>query len=109
MWRHFAKGLAVGLAVFSLSGCASLNYTFSESGPDWLTRIDLSNKVYVGARADIDLMVGAFDSDRRRHMHGGGELLVIGLPFFLLDLPLSLVMDTVFLPYTIPKTRSTSK
>jgi uncharacterized protein YceK len=40
------------------------------------------NKIYVGARVDLD----AFG-------HGG-----------FLDLPFSLVLDTIFLPYTIPKT-----
>ncbi len=40
------------------------------------------NKIYVGVRVDAD----AFG-------HGG-----------FLDLPFSLVLDTIFLPYTIPRT-----
>lgn len=40
------------------------------------------NKIYIGVRVDID----AFG-------HGG-----------FLDLPFSLVLDTILLPYTIPKT-----
>lgn len=58
-----------------LAGCGTLANSFEE---------EPKNKIYVGVRADLNEWTLA---------HGG-----------FLDLPFSLVLDTLLLPYTIPKT-----
>ena len=63
------------LALPLLAGCGTLANTFEE---------ETRNKVYAGVRADFGEWTFA---------HGG-----------FLDLPFSFVLDTVLLPYTIPKT-----
>lgn len=47
------------------------------------------NKVYIGTRIDTEFITS------------GGHNLA-GAPLNLVDLPFSVVVDTVFLPYTIP-------
>jgi len=59
----------------ALSGCGTLANTFEE---------EPRNKVYAGVRADLTEWT---------LLHGG-----------VLDLPFSFVLDTILLPYTIPKT-----
>lgn len=63
------------VVALSLSGCATLANTFED---------EPKNKVYVGVRQDFTGWTFA---------HGG-----------LIDWPFSLVLDTILLPYTIPKT-----
>lgn len=66
--------LALAL-VLALSGCGTLANTFEE---------EPKNKIYVGVRQDFTGWTFA---------HGG-----------FVDWPFSLVLDTILLPYTIPKT-----
>ena len=63
----------------ALSGCGTLANTFEE---------EPRNKVYAGVRADLTEWT---------LLHGG-----------VLDLPFSFVLDTILLPYTIPKTIANS-
>src|SRR5947209_6587737 len=68
--------------VVVLGGCMSLGGTFLEE--------DECNKVYIGTRLDMICVTS-----------GGHN--VASAPFcLLLDLPFTLVADTVLLPYTIP-------
>ena len=68
--------------VVVLGGCMSLGGTFLEE--------DECNKVYIGTRLDMICVTS-----------GGHN--VASAPFcLLLDLPFSLVADTVLLPFTIP-------
>ena len=66
--------LAVLLAL-ALSGCATLGITFTD---------EPKNKIYIGVRQDFTGWTFA---------HGG-----------FVDWPFSLVLDTILLPYTIPRT-----
>lgn len=75
--RTVAKRLAcLLLACVALSGCMSIA-TLSDDG------------IYRGVRGDIDQMLSAQDETR------GIEI------FCLLDLPLSLALDTVLLPFQL--------
>ena len=65
---------------FFSSGCMSIAQTMT----------DENNKIFIGTRTDIEAIT-YLGSDEP----GWG---IIGL----VDLPFSLVMDTIFLPYTIP-------
>ena len=67
--------LPAALALLLLAGCGTLANTFEE---------EPKNKIYVGVRQDFTGWTFA---------HGG-----------FLDWPYSLVLDTILLPYTIPKT-----
>lgn len=87
------------LAVLSIniSGCASIANTtpLAESMCGSVSTVGGSscqktrNKIYIGARKDAEAI-----SDTNG--------LGIALP--MIDLPLSAVLDTIFLPYTIPYT-----
>jgi uncharacterized protein YceK len=63
-----------------LSGCVSLAETFHE---------DDQSKVYIGTRTDAKLVAASLRSRFSEFL------------FHLIDLPLSFVMDTVLLPYTV--------
>lgn len=78
------------LPIALLSGCASMLGTFAQSGPD---------KVFIGTRTDAQLIAkGCPDASP----------CLLPRPIAALDLPLSAVMDTLFLVYTVPYTASRS-
>ena len=74
------RKLAALIAVLGLNGCMALGGTFLEK---------TCYKVYIGTRLDASCITS-----------GGHN--VANAPFCLIDLPFSFVLDTVFLPYTIP-------
>jgi len=73
--------------LFSCSGCLSINGIMN----------DEEKMIYIGVRTDAEA-ISYFGKDE-----SGWGLLG------LIDLPLSLVMDTVLLPYTIPHDLSDTK
>jgi uncharacterized protein YceK len=80
----------------------SIGNTF-QTKEQYLGDADLRKKVYVGTRADAAFLALPFtESD---FWGEGVYLYFFALPFFAADLPLSLVMDTVFLPYTVQHDR----
>ena len=74
------RKLASLIAVLGLSGCMALGGTFLE---------EQCNKVYIGTSLDLSCITS-----------GGHN--IANAPFCLIDLPFSFVLDTIFLPYTIP-------
>ncbi len=68
------------LAVLGLNGCMALGGTFFE---------EECNKVYIGTRIDASCITS-----------GGHN--IVNAPICLVDLPFSMALDTLFLPYTIP-------
>jgi len=72
-----------------LPGCASLIGTFAADSQ--------VNKIYIGARTDAQLVVqGCPDASP----------CLLPRPFAALDLPLSLITDTLLLVYTVPSSPS---
>ena len=76
--------LAVLLPTVALSGCAALVGTFAESGP---------NKVFIGTRTDAQSIA---------HGCPNASPCMLPRPVAIVDLPLSLVVDSLFLVYTVP-------
>lgn len=76
------KRLLIGLTLLlaPLSGCCTLGQSAQREGP----------AVFGGVRLDAKLLA----------LTGGKEPTMIGL--VLLDLPLSLTLDTLLLPFSIP-------
>ena len=68
------------IALLSLGGCMALGGTFLD---------EQCNKVYIGTSIDLSCITS-----------GGHN--IASAPLCLVDLPFSIVLDTVFLPYTIP-------
>ena len=68
------------LLLLACGGCMSIVQTIEHD----------KKEVYIGTRTDIEAM-GYFGTDE-------GAWAILGL----IDLPFSLVMDTIFLPYTVP-------
>lgn len=71
-----------------LTGCATVK-TLNEA------------KIYSGIRADVtyhDDCVNPVKSDNGHLYYRSGEFCIIGLPFVYLDMPFSLVGDTIMLP-----------
>ena len=62
--------------------------------------------IYSGVREDYK-MLGEFGGDDGFFPQVGRIILFLPINlFFLIDLPLSMIADTVMLPYTIPKSSS---
>ena len=80
------------LAALTCTGCGTtVNFATRE------------NKVYGGVRNDLDVIEGLFEGTPDPNMHLGGvevlfALAVVSLP--ALDLPFSLLADTLTLPIT---------
>lgn len=89
--RHRA---AVALLVATLPGCmtAISQKAYFEESADWLC--DPSTVIYGGTRAHARMIGGGIEHDALF----GDWLLPL---FVLVDLPLSLVADTVLLPITV--------
>lgn len=77
------------VATLLLSACSTMSETFADRphcGP---------SLVYCGTRFDIFIVAAAFSRNTNIYTALG--------PFAAIDLPFSLVADTVLLPYTISK------
>jgi uncharacterized protein YceK len=85
----FSIKLAISVSCLFISGCMSLGGTFAD---------ERCNKIYVGTSINIDYLVNNSSG------HG-----ITNVPFIILDFPFSLVMDTLLLPYTIPKSMVCTK
>ncbi len=79
---------SVLLLLLVLPGCTSLTATFLADDSDIYP--------YCGSYGDVQIMDEALDGEF------GGPRGVLAFTYGLIDLPLSLAMDTVLLPYTIP-------
>lgn len=83
--NHRMKFFLAFLAVVTLTGCSTLSETFDDHprcGPH----------PYCGSASDIELIKAATDED-------AGILRAL-VPLAVIDLPFSIVADTLFLPYT---------
>ena len=98
------KSYLLFLMLFSLlSGCASVHQTFISEKNTTNISLGYENKVYAGTRKDGQVIVLCFTS---------GPWAIIFCPvalFATVDLPFSFVGDTLFLPYTIPKSASNKR
>jgi uncharacterized protein YceK len=91
--RSFQAALVAAFG-FSLSGCGTI-MNFMEAGTPGLPESAGQKSIYGGVVIDIDLI-----SSSEWFFEKVKALFLAGL----IDLPLSLVMDTVTLPITIPMT-----
>lgn len=90
MSKLLTKSLCVVVAA-GISGCASIAATFTERGDEAIS----GSKVYAGTRTDLFLIEAA-------GIHSASKTDTFLLRFAcVIDLPLSLVADTLFLPYTL--------
>ncbi|MFA6008769.1 MAG: YceK/YidQ family lipoprotein [Desulfobacteraceae bacterium] len=78
-----ARIVALILVIVFLNGCASVIATFCTEDPD-----RLENKIYSGVRIDATIIEKGGEC-------GGGARFIC-----YIDVPFSLVLDTIFLPYT---------
>jgi uncharacterized protein YceK len=79
------RPLVTALLLASLSGCATLNETFDDNarcGP----------RPYCGAATDVEYLQMLTD--------GKAGVLAAFIPLVVIDLPLSVIGDTLVLPYT---------
>ncbi len=93
--RSFGVALVAALGI-SLSGCGTV-MNFMEAGSSGLPESAGHKSIYGGVVIDVDLISLA---------DGFAETVTAVFLAGLIDLPLSLVMDTVTLPITIPMTLS---
>jgi uncharacterized protein YceK len=93
--RSFGVALVAVLG-FSLSGCGTA-MNFMEAGSRGLPESAGHKSIYGGVTIDVDLISSS---------EGFAETVTALFLAGLIDLPLSLVMDTVTLPVTIPMTLS---
>lgn len=77
-----------------ISGCASIHQTFisKEYENEAVGPYGIRNKVYAGIKSDADAVVGCC------YM-----LACICAPIAIIDMPFSIVADTLFLPYTVTR------
>ena len=82
--------LVVSSLLIVLSGCQSIRETFDADAHKWGLAGHFKNKIYVGVRSDFQVMAHPYYLSH----------------FFssVIDLPFSVISDTVLLPYTIPVT-----
>lgn len=100
--------LAVCITVFILfllNGCAAATFTFTRDDLSY-EHLDHSRRTYIGTRVDAALLSLPFRKETYEgNVSGAGSgfiYLIFLYPFILVDLPLSVLLDTLFLPYTIP-------
>ena len=93
--RSFRVALVAALA-FPLSGCGTV-MNFMEAGSTGLPESAGHKSIYGGVAIDVDLIATS---------EGFSETVTAVFLAGLIDLPLSLVMDTVTLLVTIPMTLS---
>lgn len=91
--RRAAPSLLLACAVLVLAGCGTLSDTFGDDrrrdNGEHLSRVRGGRmRIYGGIRFDLEILSEA----------KAGWMLAI----YVIDLPISLAMDTLFLPFTIP-------
>ena len=79
------RGVAMVLAVATLSGCSTMAETFDD-------RPRCGIHPYCGATTDLEVISALGEDDP--------GIFVVLAPLAIIDLPFSLVADTLFLPYT---------
>jgi uncharacterized protein YceK len=86
------------LSALLMVGCASLSVTFN---PDPKFGQD-KNPIYAGTRFDAMAIAAPFDGPSSSDPRSWPDpIFWVFYPLFIVDLPLSMVMDTLLLPYTI--------
>lgn len=86
---NFIKLSILFTVCISIFGCASIEYTFNK--PEY-------DMVYVGTRKEAEFIAGTVGSLVANEPGNWGVLI---LPVALFDFPMSIVADTLLLPYTI--------
>lgn len=89
------------LCALLCTGCVSLQATFDHKSKE-IEPVDMTRKVYIGTRLDAWVVTSPFSKQFWTEETGGGDVFWFFFLFSIVDLPLSMVMDTVLLPYTIP-------
>ena len=101
--RAVIRSLLLGFLILPITGCMSLSThaaEFSDKPKSGWNRVAFSAKyVYPGVQADVASIAVLFD--RQYMSHSTSSLMIINAPFFILDTPLSLGMDTLLLPYDL--------
>ena len=89
------RSLVLPLCIITFSGCASISQTFMKEPfiPD------KNNRIYAGVRFDINSIAVPFKSDWECSSFDVKPHCYL-LPLTIIDVPLSAVLDTIFLPYT---------
>jgi uncharacterized protein YceK len=82
-----------------LAGCGSILFTFDPTSDDTKGGEEYKeNRIFAGTRFDIRVISAPFTGEAP-----GTDMSFWGFyPYFFIDLPLSFVADTLFLPYTVP-------
>jgi uncharacterized protein YceK len=88
--------LVLLLCVISLSGCASISQTFMKE--PFIS--NKNNRIYAGVRLDIKSIAVPFENDWDCSSFDVKPHCYL-FPLSIIDVPLSAVFDTIFLPYTL--------
>ncbi len=83
-WR--LRHLAIAAVIATASGCATVSETFNENA-------QCGAHPYCGTATEIGYFKGLTD--------GNAGPLAAFIPLVVIDIPLCLVADTLFLPYTV--------
>ena len=90
------------LCAFTCAGCMSLGATFDNKNKNAGSGlVDETKKVYVGTRIDAVMATLPFRKEFWTEKSGPGDIRLVAWIIGVVDLPLSLAMDTILLPYTI--------
>ncbi len=96
------KPVLIAIVLFfclSVNGCASIALSFRDHEDK-----NIKSNIYIGTRAEYRTLTFA------RHKEGDGLFAhLIVWPIALIDFPLCLVADTLFLPYTLFTIKSDSE
>lgn len=96
--KSFASFATVTLTSV-LVGCGSLVGTFDPTISDVEGGGEFKeNRIYAGTRVDTKIILAPFEGKGP----GWDQSFWAFYPFLLIDLPLSLIADTLLLPYTVP-------
>ena len=99
-WLKRSSGrIAVRINIISflsliITGCSSIGHTFASSSEDE------KNLIYIGTRASAYNLTHKLEGGRSE----GWEFLLTPVVYLIgaIDLPFTMVFDTILLPYTIP-------
>jgi uncharacterized protein YceK len=91
---RFMRAVIVGLGLVLLAGCSTFSETFDDHPR-------CGAHPYCGSSTDVQVISGAFEDD--------AGIFVVLAPLALIDLPFSVVADTLFLPYTAFHTEPADK
>ena len=83
------------IAILLLSGCASVE-RFNNKYPEYDT--------FIATQLDIDILKTAFNSKKGASCWSGCGLAKLLAPFAVIDIPFSLITDSVMLPLDIYNT-----